>query len=242
MVFSLSSYQDRDYTIPEMIEAYSQTQWRVTSSRLDSTSDHTEAIISLRDSTKSAYTVILRNDEYVYQASAVFPNNGIDTTGYYENAQSFINSISLLNTDSYWINQHDQSERTIVHEEIVPFSTSGEFSSYCMTIKAPRQIGFSRGPFLNEHGDLFLAYDFLEHPDSLHLEDLLRLDRDVYTFSPNENGQLFFLPKKAIPNKDFNIDVGYTLLSDSVHRCYEFVFQRHGAMVGTDYPLNLCGR
>lgn len=56
-----------------------------------------------------------------------------------------------------------------------------------------------------------LAYDPLEHPDSLRYEDNLVIERDLYTYSPYPNGQLYFVPKEKLPKDNYRINKISTL-------------------------------
>ncbi len=184
-----------------------------------------DAFVIVEDTTNN-YTHYHRwvyQSPYLYKVLAKFPNNTGDTTGYSKNAMSFINSFSIVDQDQYWINKLKKENNPIEVSSIVKFDVKKESSSeVCITIGPPTQNHFYRGPFLRDDGSMLIAFDYVSHPDSMHNEDLLLLDKNLYSYTPFNEGQIFFLPKENLPDKKYRIDFGYTLKKDSSKRCYIF--------------------
>src|SRR5690606_22718571 len=105
----------------------------------------------------------------------------------------------------------------IVHRNSTKLENSNQDRNLCISFgKATGLKGFSRGPFFRDDGGLLLAYDPMEHPDTLRDEDILVIERDLYTYSPDPNGQLYFVPKEKLPKEDnYRINFGYILKKDS---------------------------
>ncbi len=166
------------------------------------------------------------DSKYVYCASAKYLNNYGDTTGYFQIARSFINSFDIANTDDYWIKSLEKSTNEInVYTVKKHDGKQHDGTNYCIGFGPSQQGGFYRGPFYRDDGAMFLAYDYLAHPDTLHFKDILLLNKDWYSYTPTAEGQIYFVPADKVPTERYNIQFGYILLQDSVKECYEFYHQ-----------------
>ena len=47
----------------------------------------------------------------------------------------------------------------------------------------------------------------------------------MYTYSPNPEGQLYFVPKEKLPKDNYRINYGYVLKEDSVKQCYDYYYE-----------------
>lgn len=183
------------------------------------------------------YSLWVYNDAYLYKAQARFPNNTGDTTGYAQIARSFINSFRIVDTDGYWVTKLEASDSPIIFSTVSKRNEKKEEDTqYCMHIGSPGQRGFYRGPFYRDDGAMFLAYDYLVHPDSLHYQDVMLLNKDWYSHTPTADGQIYFVPAKNIPKQNFDIKFGYILLQDSVKDCYEFYHEKIEITLKIDGP------
>jgi hypothetical protein len=228
MQLSLTSYQASDInyrsvaaSIRRNIEKRSE---RLRSFSLDTANAFRVFTISEDSSNYTYYQLWVANDSYLYQIKTRFPNNTGDTTGYTRIASSFINSFHVVNTDSYWISKLEASDSPIIFSTVSKRDEKkkDDNSQYCMHIGPSGRQGFYRGPFYRDDGAMFLAYDYLVHPDSLHYQDVMLLNKDWYSHTPTPDGQIYFVPAKNLPEQKFDIKFGYILLQDSVKDCYEF--------------------
>lgn len=183
--------------------------------------------ISEDTSNNTFYQMWLANDSYLYQLKTCHPNHTKDTTGYTQIANSFFNSFKVVNTENYWFGRGEALKSPIIVSTVSKINERGKNESRqeCIQINRPGVHGFYKGPFFREDGSMFIAYDNVTHPDSLHHEDVLMIGKDLYRQSPIEGGQIFFVPRDRIPVGKFNLKFGYTLLEDSTRRCYRFYFK-----------------
>jgi hypothetical protein len=137
---------------------------------------------------------------------------------------SFLNSFQIVDTDKYWAAKLEASDSPIIFSKVSNTDINKENTDirYCMQIGSSGAIGFYRGPFFRDDGALFVAFDNLVHPDSLHYRDVMLLNKDSYSYTPNSEGQIYFVPAKKLPEGKYTIKFGYTLQQDSVKECYEF--------------------
>jgi hypothetical protein len=176
----------------------------------------------------------------LYQIKTRYPNNTGDTTGYTRIASSFINSFHVVNTDSYWISKLEASDSPIIFSTVSKRDEKkkDDDSRYCMHIGPSGRQGFYRGPLYRDDGAMFLAYDYLVHPDTLHYQDVLLLNKDWYSHTPTPEGQIYFVPNKNIPKEKYELKFGYILLEDSVNECYQFYHESLKIIPKIDEPAN----
>jgi hypothetical protein len=163
------------------------------------------------------------DNDYMYRIIAKYPNDFGDTTGYSDIARSFINSFSIENTDDYWFKKLESSNAEITYAGLRKKGSPQDFK-YCITEKGKTR-GFFRGPFFREDGALFLAQDLVEHDDSLLYKNILQIGNDTFTYEPDKEGHLYFVPADKIPDGDYILNFGYLLMKDSVSECYPFYHQ-----------------
>jgi hypothetical protein len=223
-MMSLQNELFDDSTIFRIINTYPNRKDTLKAFTIEKGDNSLKASLFLRDSSnRNSYCVWIYNKKYLYNISATYPNNVGDTTGYYQIAMSYINSFSIVNTDSLWIAELENSSSPITYSNVnKKEKSSRENTQYCLGIGKSEQRGFYRGPFFRDDGAMFLSYDHLVHADSLHYKDILLVNKDLYSFSPTPDGQIYFVPKSNIPNGKYRIDFGYILKKDSTKECYEF--------------------
>jgi hypothetical protein len=205
-------YTDRSATIQRFSTDYSQYPFKAT--------------VLSKDSAYNYHNLWLSNHDYLFKLSAIYPNLNGDTGGYIEIANAFINSFSIENTDAYWLTRLKNYPPHIVQSPIIKKANKHNNSSLiCNIFSEIRPYGFFRGPFYSENGGLLIAYDIVEHPDSLIFENLLVLDEDLYSSKPAADN-LYFLPAHKIPKDIYGINFGYTLTEDSARQCNKFYNQR----------------
>ena len=231
MQFTLTSYQASNIEYRPVVESIRRTilnrSERLKSFSLDTTESLRAFIISDDSANYTYYQSWISANSYLYQIKTRYPNNTGDTTGYASIASSFINSFRIVDTDDYWISKLEASDSPIISSSISKRDKNNpkSESQYCIDIGPPGQQGFYRGPFFREDGAMLLACDYLIHPDSLHYEDVMMINRQWYSHTPTSEGQVYFVPYKKIPEGQFNIKFGYILLQDSLEDCYRFYHQ-----------------
>jgi len=87
-------------------------------------------------------------------------------------SSEFAFAIILVNADSFWIEKLEKSSNPINFYNLEKLGEGKDDGpKYCIGIGPTHQGGFYCGPFFRDDGALFLAYDYLLHPDSLHFKD-----------------------------------------------------------------------
>lgn len=230
MQLSLTSYQasktNNGLVVASIKRNIEKRSERLKAISIDTTNFLRVFTVSEDTSNYTYYQLWVANNSYLYQIKTRYPNNTGDTTGYARIASSFINSFHVTDTDSYWITKLEASASPITFYNVKQYDgVKRERKRYCITIGPDQQRGFFRGPFYRDDGAMFLAYDYLVHADTLHLQDILLLKNEWYSNTPTNQGQVYFLPADKIPTEKYNIKFGYILLQDSVKECYEFYHQ-----------------
>ena len=233
MALSLSSYQKEDvsesfledvvksYSKDSFVKPYPKDSYSLLSVKRDSSGTNDKVFITSSDSANFNYSVWVKGTNYFYSVIAKFPVNARDTTGYAQNAWSFINSFEITNTDQFWINKYEQDSASIHHSKEEKGLSSDH--SYCISFsQLPERRGFYRGPIFRSDGALLLANDISERADSLIYENILFVDTQLYS---NSKVGLLFLPPESVPQGKYRMYFGYTLLKDSVENCYPFYRQ-----------------
>lgn len=233
MQFSLFSYHMGElavYDLNNSAPSFEAKNGRVLKSvTVDSSVyDFNAFVISNDTSGFTYYTRWVYANPYLYKLYSWYPNDTGDSTGYAKNALSFVKSFQIENMDEYWIERLEASDSPIIFSTVSKKDEKKERagSQYCMHIGSSKPVGFYRGPFFRDDGAMFLAVDHLVHPDSLHYQDVLLMNRDWYSHTPTPEGHVYFVPAKNIPNEKYDIKFGYILLKDSVNECYEFYHER----------------
>lgn len=227
MYFSVISFQNEllDQEVFEKItNSYKHGKDTLKSLTFDSKELTKGVFVILRDSaTKSSYIRWVYDQKYLYNIMVTYPNNTGDTTGYSRIANSFINSFSVVNTDSLWIADFEKSPSPITYSRASKMEgTRTKDSPYCLSIEKDEKPGLYRRPILRDDGALLLPFDYLIDPDSLHYSDVLLIDNEIYSFGPTKGGQVYFIPADKVPKSSYQIDFGYTLKKDSLKECYQF--------------------
>lgn len=233
MHFALFSYHMGEVAVNDLnksIASYEARNGRaVKHVTVDSTTYTFNAFVMSKDTSRfTYYTKWVYANPYLYKLYSWYPNDTGDSTGYSKNALSFVHSFQIKNTDEYWIERLEASDSPIIFSTVSKRDEKKERagSQYCMHIGPSGRQGFYRGPFYRDDGAMFLAYDYLVHPDSLHYQDVMLLNKDWYSHTPTPDGQIYFVPAKNIPEQKFDIKFGYILLQDSVKDCYEFYHEK----------------
>jgi len=162
----------------------------------------------------------IKKDLYIYHLHTQYFNQSPDTLGYFEMSESFMNSFSVTNTDSYWLTKLKAATResTVIKalkkKQLIP-----DMHYDCFVPQASAAHGFYRGPLYSDDGSMLIAYDFIPHSDSLHSSHMLRLDDDLHITKPLSSPQLYWLPGARVPNAIYNISIGYLLKQDSSKAC-----------------------
>lgn len=231
MYLSVISYQISPINTDSLVEnlrgIYNKDPRKIRSLSLDTTLYPIEVfIISSDTASRTYYNRWIYNHAFLYQVGASFPHDTGDTTGYFHIAKSFLHSFRIEDTDRYWFDKLEQSTSPIIHTFVRSTKiTKGGHLTNCMRMKDSVQRGFYRGPFFRDDGALFLAFDNIDHPDSLLSESVLIIGKDSYSYKPELSGQLFFVPTDNLPRERYWINFGYLLKQDSLDECKEFYFQ-----------------
>ena len=232
MTLSLVSFQYQSFDTSnleqDLHDFYLGDSLEIKSIRFDTTNHNFYSFVYLYDSIqqRTAYHQWVFENQYLYKLSANFSNLTTDTTGYHEIANSFINSFEIVNTDNYWIEKFQNSTSQIAHNDLsYNISEDDPEYSYCATYGFNKQNGFYRAPIYRDDGGVLLAYDIIEHDDSLLFENILIINEDLYAYEPDSVDHLYFIPADKIPEKPYQIDFGYLLSKDSTKKCYEFHYQ-----------------
>ena len=172
------------------------------------------SIIAEDTSAISHHDLWINKGPNLYKIRAKFSLNTPDTLGYYEIAQSFINSFSIRQTDNHWLEfakDNPTPEITISKTERVKPGTI----SNCMRVGDGESRGFYKEPFYNHDGTLILPFDVLYHSDSLILENVLILGNEIYSFEANASPIIYSIPADKQPKDPYVIHFGYILKNDS---------------------------
>jgi hypothetical protein len=182
--------------------------------------------VLVTDSLGNAYRSIwIYNDAYLFKLTASYPNDGTDSWGYTEIANSFLNSFKIENTDSHWITQWKNSTAPVTHNKVARGGKKMPSGTFCYIFAETKPYGFFRGPIYTEEGGLLLAYDAVEHADSLISTNTLLINRDAYYSKSKSEDHLYFVPQKRLPNNIYGMSFGYLLKQDSAKACYSFYSQ-----------------
>jgi hypothetical protein len=228
MKLSLTSFQYQDlevgYLLEDLLKFYSDRSAVVKSFSVDSSHYEVSAFVVLRDSTgRVNFDSWMFDNDILYKVAAVCPKNQRDTVGYFQVANSFINSFEIVNTDEYWIDKFELSKSVIIHSDVDKNLKRSEADfSYCIRYEEPQLNGFYRGPIIRDDGALLFAHDLVRVHDSLIWKDVLLIDDDLYSYTDFSSGHIYLLPEESIPKGDFNIQFGYLLARDSTKDCYDF--------------------
>jgi hypothetical protein len=227
MSFSLISFQNESYddsTIDRIVANERNGVDILKSVTIDRNELFTKVSLIRKDSSSyTSYSVWYRDKSYLYYLSAKYPANTGDSTGYFQVAKSYLNSFSVVNTDSLWITKFEKSNSPITYSSASKANGTGHKDSrYCLTIEKAEKPGFYRGPIFRDDGGLVLPFDYLLDGDTLHYSDLLLINESIYAFDPTNDGQVFFIPSDKVPKLSYRIDFGYTLKKDSLKECYQF--------------------
>lgn len=191
---------------------------------IDTTGTFHAFAISEDTTNYTTYHVWREEEPYLFVLKAKFPNDTGDTTGYSQNAHSFLNSFQTSNTNAYWLAKLETTDTPIILTEILPAGSSKP-SAFCMNVAPPtKSNGFYRGPMFSDNGALVVAYESVVHPDSLRHKDILLLNESMYSNEPDGHAQLFFVPAERLPKEPFEIKFGYVLAQDSAKKCYKFYY------------------
>ena len=230
MMFALTSYLIPEFdprTFTDSLHSmYRQKAQSIKSLSLDSLGDRFKAFVIVRDTNQNTNNCLwVYERPYLYRASAVYPSRTGDSTGYLQNADAFIQSFSIVNPDEQWIEKFNASDASVIHTSIVNTSRNTPKQKNCLLLGPADQHGFYRGPIFRDDGAMLLAYDNLLHGDSLHRNDILILEKDVYTSEPAAGAYVYFVPANQVPLQTFGIKFGYTLKDDSVKKCPSFYYE-----------------
>ncbi len=231
MQLSLVSYQQSNVdlkvlreTIRHNIEKRAERVKRISIDTVDNFRLVTISEDTLRN---TYYQAWLTNDSYLYQLKTRYPNDTGDTTGYIRIADSFINSFQVVDTENYWFAKAEALKSPVIISTVskIDKQEKNQTTRNCIEIIRPGAHGFYKGPFFRDDGAMFIAYDYVAHPDSLHNEDMLIIGKDLYKQPPMSEGQIFFVPADKLPTERYNLKFGYTLLQDSTNSCYKLYHQ-----------------
>lgn len=227
---TITSYQYRlaeiDLIKSDLKNTYNNEFYKSMSLKFDTVDFPLEAMVYSRDTANHSYiNRWIYNHDYLYQISVNYTSNEEDTTGYDQIAKSFINSFSIENTNDFWFDKLEKSTTPILLKTITPTKKKENTKGNCIWQGASAQRGLFRGPFFRDDGALFLAFDAIEHSDSLLSKNLLIIDNDLYSYEPETTGQLFYVPKDGLPKGTFYLDFGYFLKNDSIRDCDLLYYQ-----------------
>jgi hypothetical protein len=182
-------------------------------------------VISEDTSNHTIFSRWVYEQPYLYRTYAHYPNDLGDSTGYVQNAKSFINSFSVMNTDEYWINKSTASANEVTVSEFGREDPpKGKNLKACYRVGQSRQLGFYRRAFLTKDGEMLLPYDNLTYSDSLHYENMLLVNKNVLT--QKFNGEtIYSIPGGWLGAGTYQIRFGYTLKEDSVNKCRRFYYE-----------------
>lgn len=230
MSFFLISFQNpiyEDELFSGILENYKNSADTVKFSKIEHTDDLDKITILLRDSSSVTSCIVwLHRHPYLYKLAVRYPNANGDTTGYQQNAASFINSFSIVDTDTMWLRMSDESTSPITLQHIIEANNPDkENENMCFRIGSDSRIGFYRGPIFDGNGSLLLAMDFIADNDSLHYEDILMVGNSVYSYEPSAKGQIYYVPAENLPKDPSVVKFGYLLKKDSAEKCYQFLHE-----------------
>jgi hypothetical protein len=230
MGFELTSLQNESMNtsiLKTMLDYYPTSRTRLVSFTIDTTSMPVYARTITKDTAHTtSESLWVYDKKYLYIISAVYPNQRGDTTGFSKIAGSFINSFRIVNTDSFWIAKYKGLSKNVVRSTKTSVMLPNDKKNFgCFTMGQSTPHGLYRGPFFNNDGSLFLAFDFIERkPSDVH-EAMLAAEKKFYHYKPDSAGTLCFIPFDELPERDFSLRFGYTLKADSMEQCYQYYYQ-----------------
>lgn len=223
MELTFTSYQTEtiaDNLLDNVTTYYLGKEMKMSSIQIDSSSHDTRVSFIAQDTLQyRSHMVWVKGSNYIFSIMAKYSTTTGDTTGYVAIARSFINSFQIVDTDSYWLDKLETSNNTIHYSEPLRDDKKNTANNYCMTIGRPQESLFYRGPVYRDDGAMFIASDYLIHPDTVHYENVLLLNRNIYWNVPTGEEQIYFVPASNIPKEKYTIEFGYTLLQDSSQGC-----------------------
>jgi hypothetical protein len=156
---------------------------------------------------------------YLFRASTEMPYVNKDTIGYYKIAQSFLNSFSVNDTDSYWkAKLSNDTTRVVITPMVTVKAPEKYLSKTCYTIPPGAVHGFYRGPI--QYNDQWLiAYDIADQPDSLINEHAIYVNNKLITFNDSSADVLYVTPAGDEPKRPFTVAVGYVIRNDTTPGC-----------------------
>lgn len=170
------------------------------------------------------HDIWIDNGVYTYRVATGYSLDA-DTLGFYQIANSFINSFSITNTDSYWIKKIDSLEVSRVITSPNGKNKKGINLPSCLMFGKKEVYGFYRGPIHLDDGGLMIAFDITRHADSLRNHTIAILPDLPLAMAFKQTETIYYIPKNLIPKGSFELPFGYSLKADSVKECYTFYGQ-----------------
>jgi len=218
------SYQDETYNDdPASVEAnarntYSHGQYKIRSFNMTIRSDSTHVFRFIAEDTVNHTRSIdlwAGRDNYLFRLNAKINRPTEDTIGYYQIAESFLNSFKITNTDSYWTSKLDNDTTRITITPMVTLKAPDEYSSeVCYTIPRGKVRGFYRGP-IRYDGLWLIAYDIADQPDSLIGEHAIYANNKLITFNDPTADVLYVTQEDDQLKSPFTVAIGYTIKNDT---------------------------
>ena len=171
---------------------------------------------------------LLYENGFFYVVSAFFPDSLGD--GYRDIAKTFVNSFRIKNTDQYWIDRLDdislEFSFTQTSSKKQVKSTPADQELECLVFGSQRSNIYFSGPIFEEDGSMILPFKIMGVADSL-IQEITFFYNDVkYSFAPNPEDQIVFLPAEHIQSGKISINFGYILKEDAEKECYTFYHKR----------------
>ncbi|MEQ9098451.1 MAG: hypothetical protein RIF36_09500 [Imperialibacter sp.] len=181
-----------------------------------------------------------QNNDFRYKLTLDHDGDTAKTAGYYDMASSFFRGFSLFNADPYWMDLHSRQGETISWSGPMEDPSPEDKNSNCFVFEDNAKHSFYRGPIFLDDGSFIMAYDVLQHSDSLVKAMIMIANNQVYSYDKKEGDFIFTAPAERLSSSLFEVSFGYLLEKDSLAGCEPFYYEQIVASRNTtSQPLDV---
>jgi hypothetical protein len=230
MILSLTSFQYESVDVSNLERSlhqfYEDQVLKVKHFKADYVQFPFKATVMAKDSLKNTLlNVWIYDHHYMFKLTAAYPTNTGDTTGYFQIANSFLNSFAIENTDQYWLeNLEDIEPPKISNHSRQEEAHDSIHRSDCLSYKAQQQYGFYRGPMYKDDGSLLIAYDVIDPTGSTDFKDALLIDQHQNSYK-SDSSHFFVVPYEKLPTEIYSLKLGYVSSANAEKGCFTYYYQ-----------------
>jgi hypothetical protein len=176
-------------------------------------------------SNQTRHHLWIQNEDYRFKLTVDHYGDTVNVAGYYAIADSFFDSFDLFDPSSYWFEQATYRKETKIWSGKAETTDPSDQTTSCFTFTNSSKHGFLRAPMFREDGSFLIAYEVLEHPDSLIESMVIIADEEVFSYKNSGTEYLFDIPRRSLHTKPLDLYVGYLLKKDSSSRCEPYYYE-----------------